>query len=341
MAVSSRSTFIGAVATGAVLVVRAAFRRSRRFDFTGTTVLVTGGSRGLGLLLAREFATAGANLVIAARDADELGRAEADLTARGAQVLAVAGDVGDEAVAKRLTTMATDRFGQIDVLVNNAGIIQVGPLETMTIADFEDALRTHFWGPLYLTLAVLPAMRRRQAGRIVNISSIGGKLGVPHLLPYCASKFALTGLSEGLRAELARDGISVTTVIPGLMRTGSPRNAIFKGQHGAEYAWFSLSDALPFTAMGAERAARQILDACQHGDAEVTLSWQARVAATLHALFPGPTAAALGVVNRFLPRAGDVGERGVMGYDSESPLTRSWVTALSRRAALRNNEIRQ
>ena len=89
------------------------------------------------------------------------------------------------------------------MLVNNAGIIQVGPLEHMTIDDFEEAMATHFWGPLFTILAALPHMRGRGGRRIVNISSIGGKIAVPHLLPYTASKFALTGLSEGLRAELA------------------------------------------------------------------------------------------------------------------------------------------
>src|SRR5204863_2590958 len=125
---------------------------------------------------------------------------------------------------------------------------------------------------VHTTLDVMPDMRARREGRIVNISSIGGKVSVPHLLPYSASKFALVGLSEGLRAELAKDGIVVTTVCPGLMRTGSPRNAQFKGQHRAEYAWFTLSDSMPFFSQSAERAARQILSACRHGEAEVVLS---------------------------------------------------------------------
>src|SRR5918912_3423887 len=129
----------------------------------------------------------------------------------------------------------------------------------MTLEDFEQAMAVHFWGPLYATLAVLPQMRARRDGRIVNISSIGGKVSVPHLVPYSASKFALAGLSDGLRAELSKENVIVTTVCPGLMRTGSPRNATFKGKHRDEYAWFSISDALPLTSMSAERAARQII----------------------------------------------------------------------------------
>src|SRR6185437_14182851 len=174
------------------------------------------------------------------------------------------------------------RFGAVDVLVNNAGVIQVGPIEVMTHEDFELAMQAHFWGPLNTIMAALPGMRQRRSGRIVNISSIGGKVSVPHLVPYSASKFALVGLSEGLQAELAKDGIKVTTVCPGLMRTGSPRNADFKGKHRAEYAWFSISDALPGASMSAERAARQIIAACRRGDAEIILSLPANVAAKVH-----------------------------------------------------------
>src|SRR5262249_50390239 len=145
-------------------------------------------------------------------------------------------DITDRERVEEMVAVVQYRWGPVDVLINNAGTISVGPVETMTLDDYRRAMRTHFWGPLYTIHAVLPAMRRRGTGRIVNISSIGGKVSVPHLLPYNASKFALVGYSEGLRAELARDGIVVTTVCPGLMRTGSPRHAFFKGRHRAEYA---------------------------------------------------------------------------------------------------------
>lgn len=334
-----RRLVLAALGAGGALAARAGVRQRRSYDFTGKTVLITGGARGLGLLLAREFAAEGARLVLTARHADELARARDDLTGRGAEVLAVPGDVTDRAAVERLVEAASERFGGVDVLVNNAGIIQVGPFETMTVADFEEAMRVHFWAPLYTTLAVLPGMRARGAGRIVNISSIGGKLSVPHLLPYGASKFALTGLSEGLRAELAKDGILVTTVCPGLMRTGSPRNATFKGQHQAEYAWFSLGGALPLSSMAADRAAQQIVDACRHGDAEVILTWQARLATVAHGLFPALVTDLFGLINRALPGPGGIGERSAKGYESESALTRSWLTALSQRAARENNEV--
>ena len=121
-------------------------------------------------------------------------------------------------------------------------------------------------------------MRRRGFGRIVNITSIGGRVAVPHLAPYSASKFALTGLSDAVRAELAPYGIRVTTVSPGLMRTGSPVNAQVKGQHEAEYAWFAIADSLPgFSIVGRARR-RQILSACRYGDPELTITLPARSA---------------------------------------------------------------
>src|SRR4029453_8311345 len=121
-------------------------------------------------------------------------------------------------------------------------------------------------------LAALPGMKRRRGGRIVNISWIGGKVAVPHLLPYCAGKFALTGLSEGLRTELKKDNIYVTTVCPGLMRTGSPPTAFFKGKQKVEYPLFKLTASTPLTSMNAQRAPRRSVTACQRGESEVILS---------------------------------------------------------------------
>jgi short-subunit dehydrogenase len=210
----------------------------------------------------------------------------------------------------------------------------------MTPEDYETAMKVHFWGPFNTISAVLPGMRQQGQGRLVNISSIGGKLSVPHLLPYSASKFALVGFSAGLRAELAKDHIVVTTVCPGLMRTGSPRHALFKGQHRAEHSWFSISDALPLISQSAERAARQIITACKRGDAEVVLSFPAQLATTLHGLFPGWTTDILGLVNTWLlPEPGGIGTSQLSGKESASPLSPSWLTTLSDRAAQRYNEI--
>jgi len=336
---SKNNLSLAVAGLGIFALSRACWRRATRYDLRGKTVLITGGSRGLGLLLAREFGRHGARIAICARDQQELSRAEHDLRQRGIEVIALVCDVTDRQQVNQAIQLAVRHWGRIDVLVNNAGTIQAGPMEVMTAEDYDEAMKTHFWAPLYSTLAVLPQMRGRRDGRIVNISSIGGKISVPHMLPYSASKFALVGFSEGLRSELAKDGVVVTTVCPGLMRTGSPRNAYFKGRHRAEYAWFSISGSLPGSSMNADRAARQIVSACRHGDAEVVLSFPAKLAVTFHGLFPGLTSDVLGLVNRVLPGPGGIGAERRRGAESTSAWSPSILTALTERAAAQNNEL--
>jgi len=327
-----------AAAGAGVFILKSVWNQLTDFDLNGKTVLITGGSRGLGLVMAREFAREGARLVLCARDEVELQSAQNDLETLGAEVMTVPCDITDKQSVTQMIERVNSRFGGVDVLVNNAGIIQVGPIEVMTEEDFEHAMKVHFWGPLNTILAVLPAMRAQKSGRIVNISSIGGKVSVPHLVPYSASKFALVGLSKGLRAELMKDGIKVTTVCPGLMRTGSPRNADFKGKHQLEYAWFSISDALPLLTVSAENAARQVVRACKRGQGELVISVPAKVAVLFESLFPEAMSQILAAANQLLPGAGGVGTQNKKGRDSTSAWSPSWLTTLSEQAALRNNE---
>lgn len=333
---SQVKTLLGVAAGG--LVGREVLRRLRAADLHNQVALITGSSRGLGFLLAREFAREGCRIVICAREEAELRQAQEELEREGAEVLAVPCDVGDRAQVEHLVEQARRRFGQIDILVTNAGIIQVGPLPTMEVEDFENAMNVMFWGVLYPILAVLPEMRARQSGRIVSITSVGGKVSVPHLLPYNSAKFAAVGLSEGLRAELARDGITVTTIVPGLMRTGSPFNAFVSGHQELEFAWFALGDNLPFLSMDAERAARQIVRATKLGEAERILTIPANLLARFHGLFPGLTTDVLAVVNRVLPPPGGAGtrtERGTVVWERiRSPLLEvlmGWGLSAARR----------
>ena len=307
--------------------------------FRGRVVLITGGSRGLGLALARELAARGARIALCGRGETALEAAARQLRSLGAEVLARPCDVGDREQVERMVEEATGRFGRVDILIANAGIIQVGPLETMTVADFEEAMDVMYWGVVYPTLAVLPAMRARRHGRIVTITSIGGKVSVPHLLPYVGAKFAAVGFSEGLRAELAGSGVTVTTIAPGLMRTGSHLNATFKGRQAREFTWFSLGASLPLVSMDAERAARQIVGAMRRGEAERILTVPATLLAKTHGLMPGTLANVFGLVNRFvLPSADGTGTARARGMEIEerSPsVVRNALTGLGRSAARR------
>jgi NAD(P)-dependent dehydrogenase (short-subunit alcohol dehydrogenase family) len=338
------SSWLWAAGLGVAALASTVWRNRRgSYELTGRTVLITGGSRGLGLVLARLAVAEGARVAICARDEQELERARQDLLTYGAaekDVLALASDITDAAEVRALVTEVESRFGGIDVLINNAGIILGGPLENMDARDFEDSMNTHFWAPFHAMQAVLPGMRRRGEGRIVNISSLGGKVAIPHLTAYSASKFALVGLSEGFRAELSQYGIYVTTVCPGLLRTGSPGHAEIKGQHKKEYAWFSIADAMPGFTMNAEQAARRIWNASRRGDGELILTLPAKLLAAFHGVLPGTTVDVLAWVNRALPATGEsaaANERR-KGYESETPLSRSFLTKLNQQEAKRNNE---
>jgi len=335
---ASKLALLGAAA-GATIY---AMRQRRRMDFEGKVVVITGASRGLGLELARGFASERAHIVLLARDRQQLAQAAQELAATGAQVTLLGCDVSKEDEVKTNVAWIMSELKRIDVLINNAGVIQVGPLEHMYNDDFAEAMAVHFWGPLYFMQEVIPHMKRQSHGRIVNIASIGGKVAVPHLLPYTASKFALAGLSEGMRTELAKDGILVTTVCPGLMRTGSHFNAFFKGQQKKEFALFSTANAFPLLSTSSARAARQIIEACRYGTSELVITPQARLLRTINGVFPAFVAEALSFVGRLLPGPNGVeGNQLKRGWQSQSAIAPSFLTEPADRAACRNNEVLQ
>ncbi|QIP15804.1 SDR family oxidoreductase [Spirosoma aureum] len=324
---------------GAVVAAKTFLNKKRTIDFHDKTVVITGGSRGLGLELARKFAQEGANVAICARDQAELDRAQSDLRMRGSDVFTYACDLTDKAQVEQFITAVGQVLGPVDVLVNNAGTIIVGPVEHMTEGDFREAMESNFWSAFTMINAVLPQMRERKTGRIVNITSFGGKVAVPHLAPYSVSKFAFVGYSEGLRSELLKDDILVTTICPGLIRTGSPRNAIFKGQNEKEYTVFKISDSIPLFTIAADDCARQVIDACRTGEAERIITLPAKLAAAIHGFAPGLVTDTLAWANAFLPEPGGIGDQRTVGKASETWLSESILTRLTDEAAVENNEM--
>jgi len=296
-------TGIAAAAAAYALMPRPAKRRP------GQVVLITGGSRGLGFALAERYARSGARLILTARNLDELTRARHSLLAHQAiqspdDVLLIPADLTDAAQATLLIEHAISHFGRIDILINNAGVIEVGPVENQPIAAYRRAMATNFFAALHTTHAALPHLLRRKPSlgnaAIVNIASIGGKFAMPHLLPYVASKFALVGFSEGLHAELRHKGIRVTTVCPGLMRTGGEVHAQYTGQTKKEQRWFTLAATTPVIAASVQHAANRIYNAVAAGRAEITITPQAWLAARVAGIAPVTTQYLASLANQYL-----------------------------------------
>lgn len=330
-----------AAALGAAAFARTAFRALRRLDMRGRVVVITGGSRGLGLLLAEEFGRHGARVAIAGRDAGALDRAAQRLRALGIEVHAVACDLGDRAAAEAFIDSTASAFGRIDVLVNNAGVIQVAPMQDLRVEELDEAMRSNYWSAVHTTLRALPHLQKQgRAARIVNVVSIGGRVAVPHLLGYNASKFAMMGFSESLQAELSHGsarGPRVTTVIPGPMRTGSIYNAEFGGSQEREFGWFGRLSSIPIATIDARRAARLVVAAAREGRAEVKLGLSSHLLSWAHGIAPQMTVRLMGLVNALLPPPRG-GEGTTRGRDLRTPAQGSALLRLSNEAARRNNE---
>jgi short-subunit dehydrogenase len=335
----AKSMASGIGAAAAFTLYSAARARARRKMVSGQVVLITGGSRGLGLALAREFASLGCRLALCARDEVELERAQQTLAREGHESFTFTCDISDRDAVTAMVDAVNRHYGQIDILVNNAGEILVSPFENLKIADFERAMAVMFWGPLYATLAVLPMMKARRQGRIANVTSIGGKVSVPHLASYNCAKAAAVAFSDTLRNEVRQFGVEVTTVIPGLMRTGSHVNATFKGDHAAEASWFGTAASLPLLSMSPERAARLVVTAICAGKTEAMLGVSAKILSRAQTLLPGLTAEALRLGNALLPKGSsdDSKQTGRDLEDRHGSLYRL-LTALGKTAGRRLNQ---
>ncbi|WP_432161180.1 SDR family NAD(P)-dependent oxidoreductase [Streptomyces sp. NRRL F-5630] len=319
-------------------------RPARPSRLAGLSAVVTGGSRGLGLLIGQELARQGCVVTLAARDGDELERAAALLRERtGATVRVAVCDVREQAAVRELLRATRARDG-LDVVIANAGVIQVAPVTAVGAEEFGDAMDVMFGGALHTALEALPHLRESR-GRLALLGSVGGLLGVPHLLPYSCAKAAVGVLAEGLRAETTADGVSVTAVHPGLMRTGSHRQAEFGGDTGAEFGWFSAAAGAPLLSMDAERAARRIVAAVARRRARLVLTPAAKAAQLAHGIAPGLTTRASAWGARLLPSAEGRGplrqghEAGVPRHALARQL-RAWGSALNDRAARRANQER-
>lgn len=264
-------------------------------------VLITGGSKGLGLELAKQLTKQHCKLALCARSMEELQKAKAEVDRLGGSVFISPCDVADKVSVKKLIQQVINHYGHLDIVINDAGIMIVGAMESYRDKEYEDAMNVMYWGIVNTTLAVLPHMKQRQEGQIINITSIGGKVSIPHMLPYTSAKFAAVGFSQGITAELRKDNIYVTTIIPGLMRTGSYTNALFQKDNKNEFKLFSMMSTAPLITISAEKAARETLKAANRKAAVKVIGLPAKILKELYHFLPETMISFFGFVSKYLP----------------------------------------
>lgn len=250
--------------------------------------VITGASEGIGAAIARRFAREGARVVLAARSEEKLEALAEELGSERA--LAVPTDVTDAEQVKRLMARTREHFGGLDILVNNAGVGLYASVAEMAWADFEQMWKVNFFGVVRCIREALPDLRERR-GMVVNISSVAGKLAIPYLTGYCASKFALNAFSTGLRMELAQAGVRVVVVCPGTVRTPFHQSAFRSNRLPEVFAQRSRGG------ISAERVAAATLRAVVRGRREVVVPWRLRLAVGFRNLLP---AFADGILQRML-----------------------------------------
>lgn len=270
-------------------------------DLTEKVVLITGGSKGLGLALARALVKERCRIALCARTPEDLELTKVELKSMGGDVLVGACDVSKKEEVDHFVEEVLGRFGKIDIVINDAGIIMVGSMESFTRAEFESAMNVMYWGIVNTTEAVLPSMKRNGFGQIVNVTSIGGVVSIPHLSPYCSAKFAATGYSLGISSELRSQGIYVTTIVPGLMRTGSYVNALFQKGNRKEFKLFSAMSTAPVITISTDKAVREIILAIKKKSIFKILGLPAKVIHQLHHFFPETMVRFYSALEKFIP----------------------------------------
>ncbi len=247
-------------------------------EIQGSRVIVTGASSGIGRELALQLAAAGADLVLLARRRERLETLAAAITAEGGRAEIVVGDVTEAPVQQEAVDRATARFGGLDILVNNAGIGAMGLFEDANPERVRRVMEVNFFAPVGMTRASLPALKQGTCPVIVNISSILGRRGMPYSAEYCASKFAIAGFSESLRAELSQHGVDVLLVDPGTTKTEFFDQVI---ERTGEPNWPAHATMPP------AEVARQTIRAIRRGKREIVTFRAGRWLLRLNAIAPG------------------------------------------------------
>ena len=188
-------------------------------NFKNKVILITGASSGIGKQSALEFARLGANIILVARRKEKLDEIANQLKSFNVSVLVCKCDVSDKEQVKEMSKTVLEKFGSVDVLVNNAGFAIYGSVNDLSIDEIESQMETNYFGMIYCIKNFLPSMLEKKSGHIVNVASVAASFGLPGIASYCASKFAMLGFSEGLKHELSGTGVGITVVSPIMVRT--------------------------------------------------------------------------------------------------------------------------
>lgn len=253
------------------------------------TAIITGASQGIGRATALKFASHGYDLVLAARQPDRLDQIADEIRAMGRTVLAVSTDVRDAKQVEHLIQQAVANFGIIDVLINNAGIFALGPVEAFSLEDWQQIIDTNLWGYIHTIHALLPHFLSQNKGIIVNISSIGGIEPIPYQVPYTVSKYAVTGLTQSLRAELSPKGIHVCGIYPNFIRSRIIERTIFrdKDKQGADNRYNLVNRAIHSPILEKpEDVAKAIWNAVEHQRSDILVG-SANLSQIVYRFFPG------------------------------------------------------
>ena len=252
----------------------------RKEKIQGSKVLITGASSGIGKALAFEFAKKGSIVAIASRRINRLKEVAHDIHQSGPNIpvpVAVQCDITKRNEVKALIKTCVDKIGGIDILVNNAGIGVYGDTERTSVDDFRHVMEVNYFGSLYCIFETLPFMKRSGKGLIINIASVAAKFGVPYLGAYCSSKAALVAISQNLRIELAKSGISVAIVYPGYTQT-----EFFKNEKNVGGAHRPKGSYAP-----CHKVAGAVVKAIEGGKKEIVLSMEGKALTLFRTLFPG------------------------------------------------------
>lgn len=207
-------------------------------NIAGKVVVITGGSSGLGAATARRLSAAGAKIVLGARREDRLNELVQELKQNGGEAAALKTDVTDQAQVKRLVDFAVETFGRIDVLINNAGLMQQSPLEAIKVDEWDNMIDVNVKGVLYGIAAALPHMKSQKSGHIINVSSVAGHKVTPAGVVYCATKHAVRAISEGLRSEVKAYNMRTTIISPGAVDTELPSHITHQESHAGINAYY-------------------------------------------------------------------------------------------------------